>query len=134
MTHPPVVTPVPPTPPPPPQPVPDIVRVTQAFDMVVKDNVIEMQNWRLLADADRGLTLVSVTGEFIQNSDKKVVMQLIVDGKAVAEQVFPSGKNLPVAKLNLIPKNKLILGSNVPNMKIKIKGAITIKFFQTRIR
>lgn len=102
--------------------------------MVVKDNVIEMQNWRLLADADRGLTLVSVTGEFIQNSDKKVVMQLIVDGKAVAEQVFPSGKNLPVAKLNLIPKNKLILGSNVPNMKIKIKGAITIKFFQTRIR
>ena len=102
--------------------------------MVVKDNVIEMQNWRLLTDADRGLTLVSVTGEFIQNSDKKVVMQLIVDGKAVAEQVFPSGKNLPVAKLNLIPKNKLILGNNVPKMKIKIKGAITIKFFQTRIR
>lgn len=108
--------------------------MTQAFDMVVKDNVIEMQNWRLLADVDRGLSLVSVTGEFVQNSDKKVVMQLIVGGKAVAEQVFPSGKSLPIAKLNLIPKKTVIIGSNISTMKIKIKGAITIKYFQTQLR
>ena len=108
--------------------------MTQAFDQVAKDNVVEMQNWRLLADADRGLTLVSVTGEFVQNSDKKVVMQLIVDGKTLAEQVFPSGKGLPIAKLNLIPKKQIVIGSNISNMKIKIKGMITIKYFQTRIR
>ena len=102
--------------------------------MVVKDNVIEMQNWRLLADADRGLTLVSVTGEFLQNSDKKVVMKLVVDGEVVAKQVFPKGKGLPVAKLNLVPAKPIVIGSNISKMKIKIEGAVTIKFFQTRIR
>lgn len=101
--------------------------------MVVKDNVIEMQNWRLLADADRGLALLAVTGEFIQNDDKKVVMKLVVDGEVVAKQVFNKGTALPIAKLNLIPSKKLIIGNNISTMKIKIEGAVTIKFFQTRI-
>lgn len=79
---------------------------------------------RELAGLDRsyaGSEVVSIRANTQPNSPSRTVVQLIADGRVVAQQINPG------YQINIIPNQRLILGQNVRSLQLVINGSTVIQ-------
>ncbi len=85
---------------------------------------------RELAGLDRnynGAEVLSVRANTQPNSSSTTVVQLVADGRIVAQQINPG------YQINLRPNMRLILGSNVRSLQLVVNGSTIINDLQIEI-
>ncbi len=94
----------------------------------VRNEVLNLRKLSGLGVHYRGYEVVSVRARTSPNSQYTTTVQLLADGRNVATQVNP-GK-----RINLVPNQRLVLGSSVRELEMYISGSTYIEEIVIEIR
>ncbi|AZZ35414.1 hypothetical protein CIK05_00900 [Bdellovibrio sp. qaytius] len=94
----------------------------------VRDEVLDLRRLAGLNQQYRGYEIVSVRARTRPDSPYTTTVQLLADGRNVATQVNP-GK-----RINLIPNQSLVIGSNVRDLEMYISGSTFVDEITIELR
>lgn len=94
----------------------------------VRDEVLNLRQLAGLGQAYRGWEVVSVRARTRPDSPYRTTVQLLADRRNVATQVNPGNR------INLIPNQRLVLGSSVRELEMYINGSTFVEEIQIEVR
>lgn len=94
----------------------------------VRDEVLNLRQLAGLGQAYRGWEVVSVRARTRPDSPYRTTVQLLADRRNVATQVNPGNR------INLVPNQRLVLGSSVRELEMYITGSTFVDEIQIELR